>query len=70
MKRENWIAYRLGALEHKVEQLERSLASAKATAKRIGLLLGLWTVAILSNMNTEEVTDAIAFAMKIGLRIF
>ena len=69
MKRENWIAYRLGALEHKVEHLEQSLASAKATAKRIGLLLGLWTVAASGNLNTEELSDILSLVVKFGLQI-
>ena len=66
MRRETWIAYRLGAIEHRVEQLEQSWA----TAKRIILFSAISLVAVLSNMNTEGISDALRLVVKFGLLIF
>ena len=64
-----WFAYRLGYIEHRLARLERSYTRTKSMAKRIGLFLALWAVAVLSNLTSPELSRVLSFVLKGGLAI-
>lgn len=58
------LAVELGALKERVSALERDMATIKNWAMRFALMVALWVIAILGNMNVEQLGQLLVSALR------
>lgn len=58
------LAITVGELRARVDALERDMAMIKHWAMRFAILVALWVIAILGNLNAEQLAQLLAAAVK------